>query len=272
MAAYWHSDLFQFVGSVVYPRMAVPVGAIGGSVGGQYRSHPGYPLHRGHRGHRDREETESPGEGLEQQLRGTEARVRDSEIAQETEKKRHEKAVRRLDAQLATVSRGIKESLFAKDQVIVECRQWRRKFEDLEHLQQQALENPVRLKILLDLQCEQPNFNRFPLSSSLPGLSCGNVSRGGVVWQRRKTKTSESRVWLVISRPMAGIIKGGVTPKTTMSDLDVAGSKGKRDSPEQPPAQDMSDPAVSQPSQAVMGSQSAHWFQMRLWRIDHLYT
>lgn len=92
--------------------MAVPVGAIGGSVGGQCRSHPGY---------RDREETESP--GLEQQLRGTEARVRDSEIAQETEKKRHEKEVRRLDAQLATVSRGIKESLFAKDQVIVECRQ-----------------------------------------------------------------------------------------------------------------------------------------------------
>ncbi|OQD61521.1 hypothetical protein PENPOL_c016G08267 [Penicillium polonicum] len=31
---------------------------------------------------------------LEQQLRGTEARVRDSEIARETEKKRHEKEVR----------------------------------------------------------------------------------------------------------------------------------------------------------------------------------
>lgn len=28
--------------------------------------------------------------------------------------------------------------------MIVECRQWRRKFEDLEHLKQQALENPVR--------------------------------------------------------------------------------------------------------------------------------
>lgn len=81
---------------------------------------------------------------LEQQLHGTEARVRGSEIARETEKKRHEKEVRHLDAQLATVSRRIKESLLAKDQVIVEGRQWRRKFEDLEHLQQQALENPVR--------------------------------------------------------------------------------------------------------------------------------
>ncbi|OQE29037.1 hypothetical protein PENFLA_c004G03365 [Penicillium flavigenum] len=83
---------------------------------------------------------------LEQQLRGTEARVRDSEIRRENEKKRHERKVRDLDAQLATVSRRIKESLLAKDRALVECRQWRRKFEDLEHLQQQAQENPVRGK------------------------------------------------------------------------------------------------------------------------------
>ena len=75
--------------------------------------------------------------GLEQQLRGTEARVRYSEIARETEKKRHEEEVCRLDAELANVSRGIKGSLYAKDQVAVECRQWRRKFEDLEDQQQQ---------------------------------------------------------------------------------------------------------------------------------------
>jgi chromosome segregation ATPase len=80
---------------------------------------------------------------LEQQLRGTEARVRDSEIHRE---KRHERKVRDLDAQLATFSRRIKESLLAKDRALVECRQWRRKFEDLEHLQQQAQENPVRGK------------------------------------------------------------------------------------------------------------------------------
>ncbi|KAJ6139065.1 hypothetical protein N7471_005551 [Penicillium samsonianum] len=60
---------------------------------------------------------------LEQQLRGTEARVRDSEIARETEKQRYEKEVRHLDSQLATVSRGIKESLLAKD---------RAKFEELQ--------------------------------------------------------------------------------------------------------------------------------------------
>ncbi|KAJ5479147.1 hypothetical protein N7530_004656 [Penicillium desertorum] len=83
---------------------------------------------------------------LEQQLRGTEARVRDSEIHREDEKKRHERKVRDLDAQLATFSRRIKESLLAKDRALVECRQWRRKFEDLEHLQQQAQENPVRGK------------------------------------------------------------------------------------------------------------------------------
>ncbi|KAJ5452803.1 hypothetical protein N7445_000986 [Penicillium cf. griseofulvum] len=45
---------------------------------------------------------------LEQKLRGTEARARDSEIARETEKKRHEKEVRHLDSQLVTVTRGIK--------------------------------------------------------------------------------------------------------------------------------------------------------------------
>ncbi|CAG7955861.1 unnamed protein product [Penicillium nalgiovense] len=83
---------------------------------------------------------------LGQQLRGTEARVRDSEIRRENEKKRHERKVRDLDAQLATVSRRIKESLLAKDRALVECRQWRRKFEDLENLQQQAQENPVRGK------------------------------------------------------------------------------------------------------------------------------
>ncbi|CAG7994703.1 unnamed protein product [Penicillium nalgiovense] len=83
---------------------------------------------------------------LGQQLRGTEARVRDSEIRRENEKKRHERKVRDLDAQLATVSRRIKESLLAEDRALVECRQWRRKFEDLENLQQQAQENPVRGK------------------------------------------------------------------------------------------------------------------------------
>ncbi|KAJ5959674.1 uncharacterized protein N7479_006824 [Penicillium vulpinum] len=82
--------------------------------------------------------------GLEEQLCRTEARVRVSETTREKEKKRHGKEVQYLDAQLADLSRGIKEALFAKDQVIVECRQWRRKFENLEDLQQQALEFPPR--------------------------------------------------------------------------------------------------------------------------------
>ena len=81
---------------------------------------------------------------LEQQLRGTEARVRDSEKAREMEKNRHDKEVRNKDAQLATISRGIKESRYVKDQVLGECRQWRRKAEDLEDLQRLAQINPVR--------------------------------------------------------------------------------------------------------------------------------
>ncbi|CAG8892422.1 unnamed protein product [Penicillium egyptiacum] len=85
-------------------------------------------------------------EVLEQQLRSTEARVRDSEIFREIEKKHHKEKVRHLDAQLTTLSRGIKESLVAKDRVLGECRGWRRKFEDLEDLQRQAQENPVRGK------------------------------------------------------------------------------------------------------------------------------
>ncbi|KAJ5399690.1 hypothetical protein N7465_010179 [Penicillium sp. CMV-2018d] len=159
MAIYWHTDLFQFVGSVVVcftlfvtgiccissPRAWLfrLVQSVAVWVADVEATHPTHPTKA-----TEATETEKRLRAqvrvLEQQLRGTEARVRDSEIARETEKKRHEKEVRHLDAQLATVSRGIKESLRAKDQVIVECRQWRRKFEDLEHLQQQALENPVR--------------------------------------------------------------------------------------------------------------------------------
>ncbi|KAJ5209589.1 hypothetical protein N7449_003968 [Penicillium cf. viridicatum] len=159
MAAYWHNDLFQFVGSVVvgFALLVTGICCISGPRAWLFRlvqsvavwvadseatqaTHPTEATEATETEKRLRAQVRV----LEQQLRGTGARVRGSEIARETEKKRHEKEVRHLDAQLATVSRGIKESLLAKDQVIVECRQWRRKFEDLEHLQQQALENPVR--------------------------------------------------------------------------------------------------------------------------------
>ncbi|KUM62513.1 hypothetical protein ACN42_g4576 [Penicillium freii] len=159
MAVYWHTDLFQLVGSVVvgFTLLVTGICCISSPRAWLFRlvqsvavwvadveaTHPTHPTKA-----TEATETEKRLRAqvrvLERQLRGTEARVRDSEIARETEKKRHEKEVRHLDAQLATVSRGIKESLLAKDRVIVECRQWRRKFEDLEHLQQQALENPVR--------------------------------------------------------------------------------------------------------------------------------
>lgn len=64
--------------------MAVPVGGLGGSVGGRCRSRSVYlphPPHRGHRGNEDREETESPGEGFGAVAPwhgGTSSRFRDS--------------------------------------------------------------------------------------------------------------------------------------------------------------------------------------------------
>ncbi|KAJ5977925.1 hypothetical protein N7501_001267 [Penicillium viridicatum] len=39
----------------------------------------------------------------------------------------------------------------------------------------------IRYSMVQDLQCEQPDFNRIPLSNSLPGLRCGDVSHGGAV-------------------------------------------------------------------------------------------
>ncbi|KAJ5383921.1 hypothetical protein N7517_001832 [Penicillium concentricum] len=43
-------------------------------------------------------------------------------------KKRHDNEVRHLDSQLAAVSHDIRESLHAKDLVIVECHRWQPKF------------------------------------------------------------------------------------------------------------------------------------------------
>ncbi|KGO74760.1 hypothetical protein PITC_083690 [Penicillium italicum] len=160
MAAYWHTDLFQLVGNIVVV-FTVSVAGLCCFSGPRFwllrllqsvAALADEPTHDNHHAEAA-EAAEADAEkkrlraqvgALEQQLRGTEARVRDSEVAREIEKKRHEKEVRHLDSRLATVSRGIKESLLAKDRVIVECRQWRRKFEDLEYLQQQAQENPVR--------------------------------------------------------------------------------------------------------------------------------
>ncbi|KAJ5845683.1 hypothetical protein N7534_009352 [Penicillium rubens] len=159
MAAYYYDELFYLVGSVV-------VGATVFVVGTCYFSSPRAWLFGllqaaaaallAEASVAVAKATEASAEeinqmraqvgSLEQQLRGTEARVRDSEIHRENEQKRHERKVRDLNSQLATVSRRIKESLLAKDRALVECRQWRRKFEDLEDLQQQALENPVRGK------------------------------------------------------------------------------------------------------------------------------
>ncbi|KAJ5616798.1 hypothetical protein N7537_001912 [Penicillium hordei] len=159
MAAYWHSDLVQFVGSVVvgFTLLVTGICCISGPRAWLFQLVQSVavwvadvevtqvtPATHSTEATETEKSLRAQVRVLEQQLRSTEARVRDSERARETEKKRHGKEVLHLDAQLATVSRGIKESLLAKDRVIVECRQWRRKFEDLEHLQQQALETPVR--------------------------------------------------------------------------------------------------------------------------------
>ncbi|CAI7657517.1 unnamed protein product [Penicillium glandicola] len=158
MAAYWRHDLFELVGKVVLIFSVLVAGSCYVRRTRLWLLQAAAEIIVGKIHNADTTSATSATEAevgknarlraqvelLEQQLRGTEARVRGSERTREIEKKRHEEEVRNLTAQLATVSRGIKESLRAKDQVIVECRQWRRKFEDLEDLQRQALKTPVR--------------------------------------------------------------------------------------------------------------------------------
>ncbi|KAJ5383920.1 hypothetical protein N7517_001831 [Penicillium concentricum] len=159
MAAYWRQDLFELVGSVVVVSAVLVAGACSLSSGprawflcllqtvAKLAVEPKIEIVYAEADEASAKENarlRAQVVDLEQQLRGTEARARVSEVARETDKKRHDKEVRHLDSQLATVSRGVKETLRAKDQALGECRHWRRKFEDLEDLQQQAQENPVR--------------------------------------------------------------------------------------------------------------------------------
>ncbi|KAJ5513543.1 hypothetical protein N7463_003095 [Penicillium fimorum] len=60
-------------------------------------------------------------------LGAVDAQVRDTEISPELEKKCHDKEIRHLDSQLATVSQDIGEYLCAKDRVTVDYRHWRPK-------------------------------------------------------------------------------------------------------------------------------------------------
>lgn len=83
-------------------------------------------------------------EDLVEQLRGLEASGRFSEEARQRDNNRHDGELRDKDAQLTSLRWKLKESQRAKDQVICESRKWRRKFEDLESLQQQGPEEPVR--------------------------------------------------------------------------------------------------------------------------------